>query len=39
MKRINRWKTLVLALIVPLLITWQPVITYACDAGSHTGCI
>lgn len=38
MKRINRWKALALATIIPLLITLQPVITYACEgSGSHCG--
>lgn len=38
MKRINNWKTIVLAAVVPLLITWQPVITYACSGTSgHCG--
>jgi hypothetical protein len=36
MKRINNWKTIVFAVIVPLLITLQPAITYACS-GSHCG--
>ncbi len=39
MKRINNWKTIVFAAIVPLLIALQPAITFACDAGSHTGCV
>lgn len=39
MKRINRWKTLALAIIVPLLVTLHPVITHACNpVGSHGGC-
>ena len=38
MKRINNWKTVVFAAIVPLLIASHPVIAFACDAGSHTGC-
>ncbi len=39
MKRINNWKTIALATVLPLLIALQPAITYACDAGSHTGCV
>jgi len=39
MKRIRNWKTIVFAAIVPLLIALQPAITFACDAGSHTGCV
>ncbi|MCA9931656.1 MAG: hypothetical protein KC419_24405, partial [Anaerolineales bacterium] len=38
MKRINNWKTIAFAAIVPLLIAWQPAITYACTTcGSHGG--
>lgn len=36
MKRINKWKAIVLATIVPLLITLQSAVTYACT-GSHCG--
>ena len=40
MKRINYWKAIVFAAIVPLLITLQPAVTYACNvgAGTHGGC-
>ena len=38
MNRIRNWKTLAFVTILPLLITLQPAITYACSAGTHTGC-
>ena len=39
MKRIRNWKTLAFVTILPLLITLQPAITYACSgAGTHGGC-
>jgi hypothetical protein len=37
MKRINNWKTIAFATIVPLLIALQPTITYACTTTSHCG--
>lgn len=38
MKRINNWKTIIFATILPLLIALQPTITYACEASAgHCG--
>ncbi len=39
MKQLNRWKALVLAALLPLLIAAQPALAAVCDvAGSHSGC-
>lgn len=38
MKKINNWKTLAFATIVPLLLAANPIVTFACDATvSHCG--
>jgi hypothetical protein len=37
MKRISNWKTIVFAAIVPLLIAFQPTVTFACESLGHCG--
>jgi hypothetical protein len=40
MKQLKNWKSVVVAIALPLLVALQPAVTYACNvgSGSHGGC-
>lgn len=38
MKQFNYWKSFIVINAVLVFIALQPIVTYACGVGTHTGC-
>jgi hypothetical protein len=38
MKRFINWKSVLAVLVVQLFFALDPIVTYACNGGTHGGC-